>query len=410
MKYSGFFAAGLAIALSACSFGEKTSSEIEDINKARDEANKSGSVPSVEWVNVAVWKGPFTKPVDVLYGYDKLVYVADEVSGSVIQLDENGTVLGQWAGMKSPVKLGMDRRLNLFVIGRIDTSIGGKIYNLPAVYYLNMSTTSQILSPSTVIQKRIIHPFYFNPSGAGLTEAEKVSFAGIATFSDNSFYLARRGPNNSLATALGGYDNTIVQFDKNQTYQGNLSNQIEPANGEGLKFIINPVSLVSYAATPQSNSVSKSKDFIYGIEGQSFYRVQGLAYTADEVYDIDRKYLSQDTSKSGRFLYGFVSRNGTYESRFVHPSDIAIAADDNQFILVVDRQLDSLFQFTSTGEEGVPVYRKKNVITSFGGRGNGVKQLNQPSGVAYGSQRLYIADTGNQRIMVYKLSTDITQN
>ncbi|NUQ80212.1 MAG: hypothetical protein HUU10_01250 [Bacteroidetes bacterium] len=396
--------------LTSCSLGEKEGDDIEDIRKARDESRNSGSVPAIEWVNVAVWPGPFNKPVDVMVGFDRLIYVADELAGTVYQFDENGKQLGSWSGLKSPTKLGMDRRLNLFVAGRFDTTINNRVYNLPAVFYLDMTSSRQVLTTTTRIQKRIIHPYYFNPSGSGLSDAEKVSFAGIAVFGDNSFYLARRGPVNSLATALGGYDNTIVQFDKNQNYIGHLSSQLEPSNGAGLKSIVNPISLTSYAAPPQSNGISQSKDFIFGIEGQSFYRVQGLTLTSEDLYDYDRKFLSQDTSKTKRFMYGFVRRSGNLESRFASPADIAVAADKNQFILVVDNKLDSVFQFTASGEEGVPVFGRKHVITSFGGTGSGVKQFRNPSGIAYGTLKLYVADTGNRRIMVYKLSSDITGN
>ncbi|MCA0447703.1 MAG: hypothetical protein LCH54_15885 [Bacteroidetes bacterium] len=398
----------LASIFSSCSFGEREGNAIEDILAARDEAKNSGTVASKEWVNVAIWKGAFQTPVDVLYGFDKLVYVADS-SGSVYQYDENGTLLGFYSLVKAE-KLGMDRALNLFIIGRIDTTIG-RSYNLPAIYCLDMTSTSQILKNSTRILKRIVHPFYFNPSGSGLNEAEKVSFAGIANFADNSFFVARKGPNNFNATALGGYDNTLVQFSKTRDYQGTFSNELDPGVGDGLKFFNDPVSLTSYAAPPQSNSVSSSKDFIYGIKSRSFYRVQGLKVTDEGLLDIERKYLNQDTTKATRFLYGYVQRDGNFESRFRNPADITIAADKHQFILVVDSELDSLYQFNLSGQEGeTPDFGKKNLITSFGGTGTGTKQFNRPKGVAYGKLKLFIADTGNKRIMVYKLSTDITQN
>lgn len=403
-----FLLIGLAATLAGCSFGERKGSDIEDILAARDEANGTTNIPSREWVNVAIWRGPFQTPVDVLYGFDKLVYIADS-SGSVYQYDENGTLLGSYSGVKAE-KLGMDRALNLFIVGRIDTTIG-RSYNLPAIYCLDMTSTGQILKNSTKILKRIVHPFYFNPSGAGLNEAEKVSFAGIANFADNSFFVARKGPNNSNAAALGGYDNTIVQFSKTREYQGTFSNELDPQPGDGLKFFNDPVSLTSYAAPPQSNSVSSSKDFIFGIKSPSFYRIQGMRPTDEGLLEIEKKFLNQDTTKASRFLYGYVNRAGKFESRFVNPADITITADKHQFILVVDSELDSLYQFNLSGQEGdTPDFGKKNLITSFGGHGTGTKQFDRPKGVAYGKLKLFVADTGNRRIMVYKLSTDITQN
>ncbi|MDZ7262833.1 MAG: 6-bladed beta-propeller, partial [candidate division KSB1 bacterium] len=71
---------------------------------------------------------------------------------------------------------------------------------------------------------------------------------------------------------------------------------------------------------------------------------------------------------------------------------------DNQGnIYVIDAGSDSLFKFTSTGKE----------LHSFGGTGSGEKQFKNPHGVAHFNKTLYVADTGNDRIVRFKLSTDI---
>ena len=49
---------------------------------------------------------------------------------------------------------------------------------------------------------------------------------------------------------------------------------------------------------------------------------------------------------------------------------------------------------------------KKNVLVSFGGTGTSLSQFNNPSGVAYYQQVLYVADTDNKRILRFKLTTD----
>jgi hypothetical protein len=101
-----------------------------------------------------------------------------------------------------------------------------------------------------------------------------------------------------------------------------------------------------------------------------------------------------------------------YQSyRFAQPADVCIAPDETGYIFVVDAQKDSLYQFTNKGFEGVnpPANSgiKKQIITSFGGRGAGAFEFNQPSGVAYFKRIVYVADKGNNRIIRYKLSTDL---
>ena len=56
-----------------------------------------------------------------------------------------------------------------------------------------------------------------------------------------------------------------------------------------------------------------------------------------------------------------------------------------------------MFKFSSSGDE----------LQSFGGSGDGEKQLNSPHGIAFFDKTLYVADTANNRIVRYKLSTDI---
>jgi sugar lactone lactonase YvrE len=69
-------------------------------------------------------------------------------------------------------------------------------------------------------------------------------------------------------------------------------------------------------------------------------------------------------------------------------------------IYVVDAGLDYLFKFSVAGEEQ----------QSFGGTGSGEKQFKQPSGVGFFDKTLYVADTGNNRIVRFKLSIDIGSN
>jgi sugar lactone lactonase YvrE len=77
------------------------------------------------------------------------------------------------------------------------------------------------------------------------------------------------------------------------------------------------------------------------------------------------------------------------------PEDVTVDPEGN--IFVVDADFDSLFKFTAAGDE----------LQSFGGTGSGEKQFQQPQGVAFFDRTLYVADTGNNRIVRFRLSTDV---
>lgn len=405
---------------SGCSlFGEKDDDSNREVKEANNqEQDQSQPKKLAEFLNVAIWQNGFQKPSDVLYGYDKLIYVSDREANIIYQFDENGKPTGNFSLpnlASNPTKMAMDRKANLYFI--CDYNDTSKQHTFPAIYYIKLHESNQILSNVTPYDS-IIHPYYIPSYSGSYADESLVKFVGIATFADNTFIVAKRGPNNSNSRRSSGYDNSIVVFDADRQYFGNLSTSLLP-DGSGLKTINNPTALASYANPPQSNSVSRSHDFLMGMDGTNFYRVQGVTATdvqGELLYDLDSKFLTQDPQKSDRFLFSFVTRNGLIQSRFLHPSDICVTdADNKQFIFVVDSQLDSLYQFTFAGYEGVQNPNNaadKNVIVSFGGRPTSgdfnAHQLNHPEGVAFGNKRLYIADTDNKRILVYKLSTDIT--
>jgi DNA-binding beta-propeller fold protein YncE len=78
-------------------------------------------------------------------------------------------------------------------------------------------------------------------------------------------------------------------------------------------------------------------------------------------------------------------------NRFVQPAGSTVDPSGNIFI--VDAAKDSVFKFNAFGNE----------LQSFGGS----EVFNKPSGVAFNNKTLYIADSGNNRILRFILSTDI---
>ena len=101
--------------------------------------------------------------------------------------------------------------------------------------------------------------------------------------------------------------------------------------------------------------------------------------------------------------------NGSYNPKYLPETNADIvriqlgtpqksAVDDNNNVYVIDSARDSLYKFNNLG-----ALRSE----SFGGTGSGENQFSNPFGVAVFNRVVYIADTGNGRIVRYKLSTDL---
>ena len=154
--------------------------------------------------------------------------------------------------------------------------------------------------------------------------------------------------------------------------------------------------------------MNSTRDFIVG-QGSSLaeYKVLWIREVINPEtgpeYLENTAMLDFDTARADRFLYA--------SFRFDQPADICVAPDGSAYIFVVDSERDSLYQFTSRGYEGVnppaTLNSDKQILASFGGEGEGPFQFRSPSGVAYFDRTVYVADKGNNRVMRYRLSTDL---
>lgn len=385
-------------------FGKKQNDVTDDIfEQGRIDPNL---VPqTVGYVPVLPFFSGFLNPVDVYVGYDEMVYVVDDAGVHI--LDEKGT-RHRTLSIPGATDIIMDRRLHLYVAGRVKQTIGGQEYDLAAVYH--------IINPSgaggPIYADTLIHPFDdLSRKQVAFRGADDVavSFTGLVTLDDNTLYVARTGPRNDFNTAARP-DNTLLIFDAAGTNIG-YTNGLNPQTSS-LRSALGISAIAGFAAPPQRLfGMSNSRDFVL-CQADSSPTVEFRVLWIKETYDPDlgtRSFgentalLNFDTTKSSRFLY--------QSFRFGLPADVYIAPDASGYIFVVDQKKDSVYQFTRAGLEGVNppanYTSRKQIIASFGGRGSGSFQFNQPSGICYLNKKLYVADKGNGRICRYKLSTDI---
>ena len=186
-------------------------------------------------------------------------------------------------------------------------------------------------------------------------------FTSIATYLGRSYYVTRAGTETA--------DNAIVQFDANDKLVGPLP--LVPG-GTGFFSVTEPSGIISVRRG--------SVDFIFTQIGNNFHRAQWI--TTDQ-------YGFTPKIEQGKTFYT--------PGKFTAPEDIAL--DDVSNIYVIDAGSDSLYKFNPAGGE----FRSQ----SFGGRGSGERQFNRPNGVAWFNKVLYVADTGNNRIVRFKLNTDL---
>ena len=365
----------------------------------------------IEFIQLAPeWTG-FNHPEDVMVGYDELIYVADTRNDRIVQLDINGTVLGA-ISIPRPVAIAQDRKLDLLVAGRKDTTIGGQAISLACIYRVNLFQVNHQINNASA-KPVITHPSYILGRTLKVSDSSTY-FTGVATLVDNAYYVTRTGPSNADITQPGGPDNNILSFGSNDQLLTPLTSYLT-ATGTGKASANKLTSITTYAVPPQRANVDVRRGFISTLKGENSFRTQGMRYSSgreDIAYTADPGLEFSDTTVGHRFLYDGNPTDGILQSLFVQPEDVTYTADRG-FIFVVDSGTDSLYQFTSNGVEGIlpPAFstERKNIIVSFGGKGSGIKQFNDPMGVAYyqPNRILLVADAGNNRIVRFKLSTDI---
>ncbi len=379
--------------------GSKKDKAVDDIlAKGKIDPNL---VPSnVGYVPVQPFFTGFSHPVDIVMGFDELLYIVDDKGLNIV--DQAGR-LQQTIYIPGATDVTQDRRLHTYVAGRVNIIVGGQTKNVAAVYHLINTATGNYQIIDT-----LIHPYCDGTRSSSFgAQDEQVKFTGLACTADNTLYVARTGPMPDNSPAIA--DNNVLIFDKDGNNTG-YANGLSP-NAASLKSVVGLSSIATFAAPPQRVfGINPSPDFIVtqaASSQQIEFRTLWIKQFNDPdfgiIYTENTNLLNYDNSKSLSFLYK--------ANRFENPADVYIAGDQTAYIFVVDANKDSLFQFTARGYEGVNPPANygstKQIYASFGGKGQGLFNFDEPSGVCYYKRMVFVADKNNNRICRYKLSTDL---
>jgi len=343
------------------SCGEKL--DLSEIDVNDDNVNVGGDTVYIQ-LN-PVWEG-YNQPQDVMVGREPFIYVADTDNDRIVMHNLNGQILGT-RSIKHPVALAQDYRLNLIVVAQFDTTVNGSTQTFSAVYKLDLfAVNHQIeIAPITKLLPRTID-----------LNRPELEYTGACVFADNSFYISRKGPNNS---SFIDPDNSILIFVPKKSFDGVSEGDtligrvpnIDPL-GQG------PVSAYDISSLTAFNN--QTIDIIVTLTGGTSFKANWLHY---QITPIDQRYVSNFSPSSG---IDFVQPN-----RFENPEGSAL--DNSGNIYIADAGKDSVYKFNSFGDE----------LQSFGGP----DVFSQPHGVAFFDKTLYVADTGNDRILRFVLSTEL---
>ena len=311
-----------------------------------------------------IWTG-FNKPQDIIVGKETFIYVADTDNNRIVMLNIAGHFLGI-RDIKKPIAITQDFQLNLIVCAQFDTLIGGSNITYSAVFKLDMVASDHHIENAPITRLLPSNDFDFNRPDR--------EYTGAAAFFDNSFYISRRGPNNAT---LIDPDNAVLIFRK-----------LELSDGSKIDTLVGRVPLLEPLGTGlmSSNNISSLTSFsgnnynmILTLIGENSFKTQVLDFVHTEDFTgYQNKY---DPFVTDIMVVG----------KFEKPEGATLDIYNN--IFVADAAKDSIFKFNSFGDE----------MESFGGP----EVFDSPHAVAYYDRTLYIADTENNRIVRYILSTDI---
>jgi DNA-binding beta-propeller fold protein YncE len=302
----------------------------------------------------------FGHPQDIHVGFDGYIYIADTDNDRIVKLDQTGNFIDQYGGVKHPTSVSQDRLLRLLATG--DSVIYKKgtqdetfipIYTAPDVY----DTIHIVILDTVETDTGII----IVPTDTFRVDTLVTIYEGIAPnplpFSGYAIYYA--------------CDYTRSQITQFLFYEPNSIDNLGPIIPKGYEIgsTYYPLGIYTYLTQTGFNLIFS--------QVLSYFSVQLL----------DGKNLSPIIPRTD-------SSNIYWEGTFGQAEDVAV--DEYGNIFVVDSKKNSVLKFSKNGVR----------ILSFGSQGTGAKEFQNPKGIAYSNKIVYVADTGNNRILRFKLSTE----
>lgn len=322
-------------------------------------------VPKAEW-------GGFVWPVAIVYGRDQLFYVADSLANRLVMLNQAGQVLSTLENILHPTSIGQDTRLDLIVGAEAREPTTGDT--------MGVLLRIKLVPASHALDRAVIDTIWREPA------RPRRRFVGVGIIPKDEYLVVRDGPDNS---SVVDPDARVLRFryvhvdstarkDSFITALGDLQSGV----GGSIVSINRPTGIATFPG---------KGDFVLIQKGE------GVQYTAiwmvyAKTFDFEGWIPKFDPSLPEQRSIDFVRPN-----RFSSPRAVAIDRYRSD-IFIVDEVQDSVVKFNSRG------FFKAE---SFGRTNAQRIDLKNPRGVAVAENTLYVCDTENARIVLYRLSTDL---
>src|SRR5210317_66209 len=380
----------LAIMLGSCEnyFGNRT--DIDFIEIPTYEVREISYVPIAPNIHDA------QAPVDVYVGYDEFIYVVDSADDQILRYDLALNLQGSITvpGVRKVIQ---NRSFKLLAIGTYDTTITGVDYSLAALYEIDLVDAQNTLSFNNASPEAVlVHPFYFKNSFS--SSDAKVKFTDVAIIGsnlpaeNNSYYLSRTGYSNNNAGF--GPDYAVLKFTKDHQWISSI-----PVTATGAtysNYFKNPLALQGFTQAPQLTANNSPDFWVLNQNEDQEIQVQHIQFTEGPFGALYQPifYSTSDPNSTGYLQT---------PKRFEDPVDLCLAGDGSRFLFVADAGVDSVYQFTSSGLEGVPPppasAAEFNALASLGGFG-------KVSDIGYYDKILYVADSKNGTVQRFNLTLD----
>ena len=324
-------------------------------------------IGDTSYVEKNIWSGIFKKPRAIIYGLDQLLYVTDTENNRIVMLNQAGQILSVSKPIRKPISIAQDLKLDLLVGAETIEPNGDTI---GVLLRIKLAAASHNLSNAQIdtVWKEPARP--------------KRRFVGIGIILNNEYLVVRDGPSNS---SVVDPDARVLRFKyrpnevKKDVFITPLG-ELQSGPGNSITHINRPTGIATF---PNSGDfiVTQSSD---GVQ----YSAIWMAFTKNQ--DFEGWLPKFDPTNADQRSVEFISPN-----RFKNAAGVGIDRIRRD-IFVVDSQLDSVAKFNNRG---------KFKVESFGKKTPGIT-LNHPGGAAVAENTLYICDTENNRIVLYRLSTD----
>lgn len=316
----------------------------------------------------------FDNPSDIYYGADNFIYIADTDNNRIVMMDLGGAIQGYSQPIPHPEAISQNDSLQLMIVN-----------NTNRVYRIDLIKYNHIIADAPV---ELVYQQSAEPSR---------KFTGISVWNRFDYYVTVIDTADS-STNFQEFS-FIYDFNGDNTLKGPLPLNV---NGTGLYSAIVPTGIVSLREKYLDiSSRETTPEFIFCQSGKTSllrnnFKVQSVSTFISE----GRLFLTPNTSFIGTDIYNV--------DKYYFPEDVAI--DRSGFMFVVDKGRDITDPDTTKPAPGFYRFASNgNQLQSVLGGGSGVSQFNSPKGIAVSpfeeAQIVYIADTGNDRVLLFTLST-----